>query len=63
MIRTTSGLMALSLASGIACMLANSANAQLVSNKDLSLPMAVTMAQSDIAAICPVNWELDQGPR
>ena len=48
MIKTTSGLTALSLASGLACMLASSANAQLVANKDLSLPMAVTMAQTAI---------------
>jgi len=48
MIRTTSRVAGLSLVSAIACMLASSANAQLVSNKDLSLAMAVSMAQTAI---------------
>ena len=40
----TAQLAALSLG----CVLATSANAQLVTNKDLSLPMAVSMAQTAI---------------
>jgi len=48
MIRTTSRVAGLSLVSAIACMLAPSANAQLVSNKDLSLAMAVSMAHTAI---------------
>ena len=38
----------LSVASALACGLATSANAQLLARKDLSLPMAVTMAQTAI---------------
>ena len=44
----------LSLASALACGLATSANAQLVTHKDLSLAMAVTMAQTAIAT-CKAN--------
>jgi uncharacterized protein GlcG (DUF336 family) len=48
MIRTARFPTALALVSGFACVLATSAHAQLVTNKDLSLPMAVTMAQTAI---------------
>jgi uncharacterized protein GlcG (DUF336 family) len=44
----TAQFAALSLGCGFGCMLAASANAQLVTNKDLSLPIAVTMAQTAI---------------
>jgi uncharacterized protein GlcG (DUF336 family) len=43
-----------SLASALACGLATSANAQLVTHKDISLPIAVAMAQTAIAT-CKTN--------
>jgi uncharacterized protein GlcG (DUF336 family) len=43
-----------SLASALACGLATSANAQLVTHKDISLPIAVAMAQTAIAT-CKAN--------
>jgi uncharacterized protein GlcG (DUF336 family) len=49
MIRISSHIAGLALTSALACALAPSAQAQLVTNKDLSLAMAVTMAQTAIA--------------
>jgi uncharacterized protein GlcG (DUF336 family) len=46
--KTVTRVAAFSLGTALAALLAVSANAQLVTNKDLSLPMAVTMAQTAI---------------
>jgi hypothetical protein len=54
MSKTVIRIAELSLASALACGLATSANAQLVTHKDLSLAMAVTMAQTAIAT-CKAN--------
>jgi uncharacterized protein GlcG (DUF336 family) len=54
MSKTVIRIAGLSLASALACGLATSANAQLVTHKDLSLAMAVTMAQTAIAT-CKAN--------
>ena len=54
MSKTVIRIAGLSLASALACSLATSANAQLVTHKDLSLAMAVTMAQTAIAT-CKAN--------
>jgi uncharacterized protein GlcG (DUF336 family) len=54
MSKTVIRIAGLSLASALACGLATSANAQLVTHKDLSLAMAVTMAQTAIAT-CKTN--------
>src|SRR5262249_11087187 len=48
MSKNTTYVTGLALALAFAGTLSGSANAQLVSNKDLSLPMAVTMAQTAI---------------
>ena len=54
MSKTVIRIVGASLASVLACGLATSANAQLVSHKDLSLAMAVAMAQTAIAT-CKAN--------
>jgi hypothetical protein len=54
MSKTVIRVAGLSLASALACGLATSANAQLVTHKDLTLAMAVTMAQTAIAT-CKTN--------
>ena len=54
MSKTVIRIAGLSLASALACGLATSANAQLVTHKDLTLAMAVTMAQTAIAT-CKTN--------
>ncbi len=54
MSKTVIRIAGLSLASVLACGLATSANAQLVTHKDLTLAMAVTMAQTAIAT-CKTN--------
>jgi uncharacterized protein GlcG (DUF336 family) len=46
--KTVTRVAAFSLGTSLAALLAVSANAQLVTNKDLSLPMAVAMAQTAI---------------
>jgi uncharacterized protein GlcG (DUF336 family) len=54
MSKTVIRIAGLSIASALACGLATSANAQLVTHKDLSLAMAVTIAQTAIAT-CKAN--------
>jgi uncharacterized protein GlcG (DUF336 family) len=54
MSKTVIRVAGLSLVSALACGLATSANAQLVTHKDLTLAMAVTMAQTAIAT-CKTN--------
>ena len=54
MSKTVIRIAGLSLASALACGLATSANAQLVTHKDLTLAMAVTIAQTAIAT-CKAN--------
>jgi uncharacterized protein GlcG (DUF336 family) len=54
MCKTVIRIAGAALASALACGLATSANAQLVTHKDLTLAMAVTMAQTAIAT-CKTN--------
>ena len=54
MSKTVIRIAGLSLASVFACGFVTSANAQLVTHKDLSLAMAITMAQTAIAT-CKAN--------
>src|SRR5271157_5518684 len=54
MSKTVIRIAGLSLASALTCGLATSANAQLVTHKDIPLLMAVTMAQTAIAT-CKAN--------
>lgn len=49
MLQTTIRIAGLSVLSALACGVASSANAQLMSHKDLSLAMATTIAQTAIA--------------
>jgi uncharacterized protein GlcG (DUF336 family) len=48
MFKTANGLAGLSLATALACGAAGSANAQLLTHKDISLAMATTMAMAAI---------------